>query len=163
MQEEKYRIVIATIILNKKKEVMMCEHIWIDGAWQFPQGEIEKGEIPEDAVKRELFEELGSKKFLVLDKMDEPIRYHFPHYLKDKYQMEGNTQHFFLLYYYGDDSEIRFDNQDRPEFKDFKWVKYDTPPLEVIYFKKVSYFQALNHFKGFVEKLDISKLEIPKN
>ena len=161
--EDSYRVVVATIILNKEKKVMMCEHVWIDDAWQFPQGEIEEGEKPEETVMRELKEELGSDKFVILDKIDKPIKYHFPHYLKNKYQMNGNTQHFFLLYYHGDESEIRFDCQKRPEFKAIKWVDYDEPPREVIYFKKLSYLEALNKFKEKVENLDINNIKFSKN
>lgn len=160
--DDKYRVVVATVILNKKKEIMMCEHIWIDDAWQFPQGEIEEGETPEQTVMRELWEELGTKKFVILDKINEPIKYHFPHYLRDKYQMDGNTQHFFLLYYYGDDDEIRFDNQEKPEFKAIKWVPFDEPAKEVIYFKKLSYFEALNKFKDKIESLDMNEIKIPQ-
>lgn len=156
---EKYRDNVTAIIINKDKKVLMCEHIWIDGAWQFPQGGLEKGESREEAILRELKEEIGTEKLKVINKMDEPIKYIFPHYLKEKYGMNGNEQSFFLLYFYGKDSEIRFDNQEKPEFKSFKWVEYKQPPLEVIYFKKLSYLKALEYFKSEVEELDIKKLD----
>lgn len=155
-----YRESIVAIIINKNKKVMMCEHIWIDDAWQFPQGGIEEGETSDDTVIRELKEELSSDKMIVLGKMDYKIKYIFPHYLKEKYNSMGNEQRFFLIYYYGDDSDIRFDNHERPEFKSFQWVEYDYPPLEVIYFKKLSYLEALNYFKKTVEKFDPESKEI---
>lgn len=160
MVEENYRDNVAAIIINKDKKVLMCEHVWIDNAWQFPQGGLERGESEEDAILRELYEEIGTKNLKILGKVDEPIKYKFPFYLKEKYGMDGNEQHFFLLYFYGDDSEIRFDNQEKPEFKAFKWVDFNFPPIAVIYFKKLSYLKALNYFKDFVEKLDVSKIEI---
>jgi putative (di)nucleoside polyphosphate hydrolase len=158
--KENYREIVSAIIINKDKKVLMCEHVWIDDAWQFPQGGIEKGESEEDAILRELNEELGTKNLKVLKKMDYKIKYHFPHYLKEKYNMDGNEQKFFLLYFHGDDNEIRFDNQEKPEFKSFKWVNYTQPPLEVIYFKKLSYLEALNYFKDYVENLNINQIEI---
>ncbi len=159
----KYRENVTAIIINENKKVLMCEHIWIDDAWQFPQGGVEKGESGEIAILRELYEEIGTQKLKVLGKMNEPIRYHFPHYLKEKYNMDGNEQTFFLIYFYGKDNEIKFDKQEKPEFKSFKWVDYMHPPLDVIYFKKISYMKALEYFKEQVEKLDLKNLDIQIN
>lgn len=158
--KDKYRESVTAIIINNRKEVLMCEHVWIDDAWQLPQGGVEEGENEEDAILRELSEELGTKNLKVIAKMDHKVKYHFPHYLRDKYNLEGNEQKFFLLYFYGKDSEIRFDNQEKPEFKSFKWVDYDIPAKEVVYFKKLSYYEALNYFKDAVEDFDPSKIEI---
>lgn len=157
--KENYREIVSAIIINSEKKVLMCEHIWIDNAWQFPQGGIKQGESAHSAILRELNEELGTKKLKVLKKMDYKIKYHFPHYLKEKYNIDGNEQRFFLLYFYGNNDEIRFDNQDKPEFKSFKWVNYSQPPLEVIYFKKLSYLEALNYFNEYVKNLDINQID----
>ncbi len=159
MTEKDYRGNVTAIIINKHKKVLMCEHIWIDNAWQFPQGGIEPGESAEHALYRELSEEIGTDKLIIIDKMDKPLKYHFPHYLKEKYNMEGNEQNFFLVYFYGDDSEIRFDNQPKPEFKSFKWVDYSMPAQEVIYFKKLSYHRALQYFYDVYEKLDVLSIK----
>jgi len=155
---ENYRKNVAAIIINKDKKVLMCEHVWIDDAWQMPQGGVEDNEKCEDAVLRELNEELGSSSFKIISKMDETIKYILPFYLRQKYGTDGQEQTFFLVYFSGDDSEIRFDNQEKPEFKAFEWVDYSQPPLRVIYFKKLSYLKALNHFKEEFENLDVSKL-----
>ena len=157
---ENYRKNVAAIIINKDKKVLMCEHIWIDNAWQLPQGGLEKNETKEDALLRELEEELGTNKFQILDKMNEDLKYKFPFYLKEKYQFNGQEQTFFLLYFYGKDSDIRFDNQEKPEFKAFEWVDYSEPPIRVIYFKKISYLKAIEYFREKVEKLEISKIKI---
>ena len=157
--KENYREIVSAIIMNREKKVLMCEHVWIDNAWQFPQGGVEIDESEDEAVLRELYEELGTKKLKILKKMDYKIKYHFPHYLKEKYNMDGNEQKFFLLYFYGNDDEIRFDNQEKPEFKSFKWVEYKQPPLEVIYFKKLSYLEALNYFEDYVKSLDIENIQ----
>lgn len=159
MTDDNFRENVAAIIINKDKKVLMCEHVWIDNAWQLPQGGVEEGELVDDAIIRELEEEIGTTKLKIISKMDEKITYKFPYYLKEKYKMDGNDQTFFLLYFYGKDSEIRFDNQPKPEFKAFEWVEYNQPPLKVIYFKKLSYLKALKYFKDQVEKLDIKKLE----
>lgn len=149
--KEKFRKNVAAIIINKEKKILMCEHVWIDNAWQVPQGGIEEGEDPDKAILRELKEEIGTDNFEIIDKMQEWITYKFPFYLKEKYQFDGQEQLFYLLYFKGEDSEIRFDNQEKPEFKDFTWVEFEEPPIKVIYFKKLSYLKALNYFKEKIE------------
>ena len=156
---EYFRENVAAVIINKDKKVLMCEHVWIDNAWQLPQGGIENSESQEEALMRELEEELGTNKFIILDKMEYTLKYKFPFYLKDKYNFDGQEQRFFLVYFYGSDSEIRFDNQEKPEFKSFEWVDYDEPPKRVIYFKKLSYLRAIDYFRNRVESLDIKDIE----
>jgi len=147
-----YRDNVAAIIINKDKKVLMCEHAWIDGAWQLPQGGIEKGEADDKALLRELFEELGTKSFKIISKMDKTIKYVLPYYLREKYGTDGQKQTYFLLEFTGKDSEIRFDNQEKPEFKAFEWVGYDEPAKRVIYFKKLAYLESLEYFKEEYEK-----------
>ena len=152
------RDTVAMIILNKDKKILMCEHSWIDNAYQFPQGGIENDESEEDAVFRELYEEIGTKSIKIIKKMDEKIKYILPYDLRRKYGKDGQTQRYFLLYFFGDDSEIRFDNQQKPEFKSFKWVDFDEPVKKVIYFKKLAYKKALDYFKEDIKNVDLSSL-----
>lgn len=154
-----YRENVAAIIINKNKKVLMCEHVWIDDAWQFPQGGVEKGEKEEDAILRELEEEIGTSNLKIVSKMDEPLVYKFPFYLKEKYNFDGQKQTFFLIYFHGDDNEIRFDNQPKPEFKAFEWVELTEPPIRVIYFKKLSYLRAIEYFQEEIEKLNPKQFE----
>ncbi|MCA9497066.1 MAG: RNA pyrophosphohydrolase [Nanoarchaeota archaeon] len=157
---ENYRDNVAAIIINKEKKILMCEHVWIDDAWQLPQGGMEEGESEDKAILRELNEELGTDKFKIISKMEEKLLYKFPYYLKEKYEIDGQNQSFFLIYFYGKNSEIKFDNQEKPEFKNFMWVELNDPPIKVIYFKKLSYLKAIEYFKEEIEQLDINKIEI---
>ena len=154
MEEITNRESVVAVIINENKKVMMCEHRWIDDAFQFPQGGIEENETEEDAILRELFEELGSKKFYIIDRMDEIINYTLP----KKYNYHQERQRFFLIYYYGKDDEIHFDNQEKPEFKFFKWVELDEPIKNVIYFKKISYSKAIDFFSEKIKSLSIEEI-----
>lgn len=157
MADEIFRDNVAAIIINKDKKILMCEHAWIDDAWQFPQGGVKENEDEEEAILRELNEEIGTRKFKILNKMDKKIAYKFPYYLKEKYKFDGQEQRYFLLYYYGEDAEFRFDNQPKPEFKAFEWVEPTEPAIRVIYFKKLAYLEALDYFKEDIEQLDLKK------
>jgi 8-oxo-dGTP diphosphatase len=54
--------IVAAIILNEKGEVLLqkkdFDYHWFPGYWGFFGGEIESNEMPRDALKRELYEEL---------------------------------------------------------------------------------------------------------
>ncbi len=162
--KEKYRQTVAGIIINENKQILMCEHIWIDDAYQFPQGGINDNEMADKAIMRELAEELGTQKFIIVDKMPEKLKYVLPANLRKKYDLYGQEQRYFLLYFYGKDTEISFTKQNKPEFKSMKWVNVDMPVKEVVYFKKLVYLEAINYFKDKIKKLDINEIkkQIPK-
>ena len=90
-----YRENVAAIIINKDKKVLMCEHAWIDDAWQFPQGGVDGKEKMDDAVLRELWEELGTKSFKIISSMDESIIYKFPPFMKEKFHFDGQRQKYY--------------------------------------------------------------------
>ena len=157
MVDGKFRETVVAVIISRDKKVLMCEHPWIDGAWQFPQGGIEENEEYSQTLLRELNEELGSKNFKIIKRMDECLEYIVPYYLRRKYNLEGLSLIFFLVLFTGKDCEICFTNQEKPEFKNFKWVSWETPPLVVVYFKKIPYFRALNFFKETYEKFNVDE------
>ena len=66
MTENKfYRPNVAAIIVSsdypEKKEIFIAERTDLAGVWQFPQGGIDEGESSEEALFRELKEEIGTK------------------------------------------------------------------------------------------------------
>ena len=56
MNNKSYRKGVGIIIVNSDLQFFLGKRIGAD-AWQFPQGGIDEGETPEDALYRELYEE----------------------------------------------------------------------------------------------------------
>ena len=55
---ENYRPNVAIIILNNSGQILWCKRKDGNG-WQFPQGGLDKGESPLEAIYRETQEEVG--------------------------------------------------------------------------------------------------------
>jgi len=116
--------------------------------WQFPQGGVRTDEFPEQAVFRELREEVGLEPDDVelLASTRDWLRYRLPsQYVRrrSKPLCIGQKQRWFLLRMLGDEQRLRFDVTSRPEFDSWRWVDYWWPVREVIYFKRTVYARAL--------------------
>jgi putative (di)nucleoside polyphosphate hydrolase len=58
LDREGFRPNVGIILLNQKNQVFWGKRIR-SHSWQFPQGGIDRGESPEQAMYRELHEEVG--------------------------------------------------------------------------------------------------------
>jgi putative (di)nucleoside polyphosphate hydrolase len=113
--------------------------------WQFPQGGVNRGEQVEEALFRELTEEIGltSRDVEVLGSTRGWLRYRLPRqYVRDR--CIGQKQRWFLLRLTADPPKFRFDCTDQPEFDRWRWVDFWTPVREVVYFKRRVYSRALH-------------------
>jgi 8-oxo-dGTP diphosphatase len=53
---------VTAAVIRKNGKVLIAQRATgehLEGLWEFPGGKIEKGETPEECLKRELFEEFG--------------------------------------------------------------------------------------------------------
>ena len=117
--------------------------------WQFPQGGMQRGEQAEEALFRELREEigLGQDDVAIVGQTRRWLRYRLPaRYLRRDSQpmCVGQKQRWFLLRLRRPDPQFRFDTTGEPEFDRWRWVDYWQPIREVIYFKRTVYTQALH-------------------
>lgn len=116
--------------------------------WQFPQGGMRPYESAEQALFRELHEEigLGPQDVEVVAATRSWLRYRLPRrFLRHRSRplCIGQKQRWFLLRMLGSESRLRFDLTPRPEFDSGRWVDYWSPVREVIYFKRSVYARAL--------------------
>ena len=116
--------------------------------WQFPQGGVRQDESAEQALYRELREEIGleSEDVEVLAATRSWLRYRLPRrYVRrrSKPLCIGQKQRWFLLRMLGSEERLRFDLTAQPEFDSWRWVDYWSPVREVIFFKRKVYARAL--------------------
>jgi putative (di)nucleoside polyphosphate hydrolase len=116
--------------------------------WQFPQGGVRRHEHPEQALFRELHEEvgLGPADVEVLATTGRWLRYRLPRqYVRRRGSplCIGQKQRWFLLRMLADESRLNFEATAEPEFDSGRWVDYWSPVREVIYFKRAVYARAL--------------------
>lgn len=141
-----YRPCVGIMLFNSQGKVFVGKRIdqMVEG-WQMPQGGIDKGEEPRQAVMRELGEEIGTDKAQIIAEMDGWVSYDLPEHLigvafRGKYK--GQRQKWFALRFTGRDSDINL-NTHQPEFCDFRWVSVEELPDLIVPFKRASYEQVV--------------------
>jgi putative (di)nucleoside polyphosphate hydrolase len=116
-----YRPSVAAILQNADSKILIGERRDVVGGWQFPQGGIEPGEAPADALAREVFEELGlAPHEYTVGESRGPYRYLFPPG-RTKQGFHGQEQQYFLLAWRGLSTRIDFATE-VPEFRAFRWI-----------------------------------------
>lgn len=149
-----YRPNVGIILCNQKGQVFWARRIGQD-AWQFPQGGIRVDESPEDALYRELEEEVGLRPddVEIIGSTRGWLRYRLPKRLVRRDQKPlcvGQKQVWFMLKLLAEESKVRFDMSDRPEFDSWQWVDYWKPLSEVVFFKRNVYRLALKELMPFM-------------
>ncbi|MDZ7642811.1 MAG: RNA pyrophosphohydrolase [Woeseiaceae bacterium] len=151
---EGYRANVGIILCNDRNRLLLAGRAGSKG-WQFPQGGMLEHETTEEAMYRELREEvgLGPDDVEVLGVTDDWLRYRLPgKYLRrgSKPLCIGQKQRWFMLRLTGGDERVRLDLTDTPEFDRWRWVDFWRPVNEVIYFKRRVYAQALHELGPFL-------------
>lgn len=119
--ERLLRLNVAAILQNAEGKILICERLHTPGAWQFPQGGVDKGETLEEALARELVEEICVKpKHYRLLEGKGPYRYLYGDGRKVK-GFHGKEQHFFLAEFSGPESAVDVKTR-HPEFRAARWV-----------------------------------------
>jgi len=142
-----YRPNVGIILLDNNGKVFFAKR-YKDSGWQFPQGGINTDETNEEAMYRELYEEIGLKPEHVelLGSTPGWLRYKLPKKFQRKHSKPlciGQKQVWYLLKFLGEESHLSFNHTDSPEFDDWKWVNFWYPVNKVVKFKKGVYIKAL--------------------
>ncbi|MGL5048955.1 MAG: RNA pyrophosphohydrolase [Shewanella sp.] len=159
-----FRANVGIIICNKYGQVMWARRFG-QHSWQFPQGGVDDGETPEEAMYRELYEEVGLRPehVHILISTRSWLRYRLPKRLvrqDSKPVCIGQKQKWFLLQLKTQDSAINLSSSGHPEFDDWRWVSYWYPVRQVVSFKRDVYRKVMKEFA--VTALSFQILEIPR-
>ena len=120
--------VVAAIIHDDEGRIFATQRGYGDWQdfWEFPGGKMEPGESPEEALKREIWEELETR--IVIERLVKTIEYDYP-----KFHL---TMHCFLCRIESGNLTLkeheaaRWLNKD--EFNSVDWLPADKEVLEVI-------------------------------
>ncbi|SHE29944.1 RNA pyrophosphohydrolase [Thermomonas hydrothermalis] len=144
-----FRPNVGIVLMQQDGRVFWARRVRRDG-WQFPQGGIHTDETPLEAMYRELREETGllPQHVEVLGATPGWLRYRLPPHAirtRDRLVCIGQKQVWFLLHFRGQDSDLRLDLTDTPEFDAWRWVPFWYPLTHVVAFKRGVYARALQH------------------
>lgn len=149
--KKRYRPNVAAVILSSKYpstcEFFVAHRTDMRNVWQFPQGGIDEGENPVDALKREIYEEIGCRDIEILGEYPEWVSYDFPDKTRTKklYNYDGQTQKYFLVRL-KNGAKIDLDAYEIPEFKEYKYMGYAELLKKVSYFKRPVYRKVIDYF-----------------
>ncbi len=156
LDREGFRPNVGIILLNTQNEVWWGKRVR-EHSWQFPQGGIKFGETPEQAMFRELEEEVGlrTEHVKIIGRTRDWLRYEVPdRFIKREIRghYRGQKQIWFLLRMVGRDCDVNLRITDHPEFDAWRWHDYWVPLDVVIEFKREVYQRALQELSRFLTR-----------
>ncbi len=121
----KFRPNVALLLLDGEDRLLVCERLDMAGSWQFPQGGVDRGESIEEALVREVEEEIGlpPKSYEILESRG-GYRYLFPPGVTKgkKGQFGGQEQTYFLCRLVPGAPPVDV-HQGAREFQDHQWIR----------------------------------------
>jgi putative (di)nucleoside polyphosphate hydrolase len=145
-----YRPCVGIMLFNRDGLVFVGRRIdqTVEG-WQMPQGGIDDGETPDEAGLRELNEEVGTNKAVILREHPEWLCYDLPPHLlgvalHGRYR--GQKQKWLAMRFTGDDKDINIATPE-PEFAQWKWLAVEALPRLIVPFKRDTYAKVIAEFR----------------
>ena len=154
-----YRPNVGAVLFNRAGKCFVGRRIDMppgnDHVWQFPQGGIDQGESPHQALWRELAEEVGTTNAEILGECPDELTYDLPpHLLTTLFggRFRGQRQLWFALRFLGADSEIDIASSPHAEFSAWRWVALADAPSMAIDFKRPIYEHLAQEFARFAKQ-----------
>jgi putative (di)nucleoside polyphosphate hydrolase len=167
LDREGFRPNVGIVLLNQKNQVFWGKRIRTH-SWQFPQGGIDRGETPEQAMFRELHEEVGlqPEHVRIVARTRDWLRYEVP----DRYirrdargHYKGQKQIWYLLQLTGHDWDLNLRATNHPEFDAWRWNDYWVPLDVVVEFKRGVYEMALSELARYLPRHNESRNRFLRN
>jgi len=135
-----------------------------DPPWQMPQGGVQDGELPADAVMREIKEEIGTDRVTLIEFRPDWLSYDYPdaNTSRRAVNFRGQRHLWFLLRFDGQDKEIHLDTP-HGEFCDWRWSTPAEVIDRVVGFKQPVYRQVMRYFAPTIMRMSvIEPIRLPK-
>ena len=149
---EFYRPNVGLMLIAPDRRIFVARRAKQPDAWQMPQGGIDDGESAVEAASRELWEEVGTTKALLLRESPKWITYEVPEELRPahwKGRWLGQAQKWFALAFTGRDSDIDIAAHDQ-EFDAWQWQAARDMLDHIVPFKRPVYEAVLKEFDDLV-------------
>jgi putative (di)nucleoside polyphosphate hydrolase len=134
-----FRAGVGAVIVDEHRHVLVLERADIPGAWQFPQGGLEKDEEPLTAVLREIEEETGipTAKLELRARYPEPLAYELPPAKRSGKTGRGQVQYWFFFQFRGRRADIALPKDG--EFRAWAWRSFDDVVKDAAPFRRAVY------------------------
>ena len=158
LDREGFRPNVGIILLNQKNQVFWGKRIRTH-SWQFPQGGIDRGESPEQAMFRELHEEVGlqPEHVRIVARTRDWLRYEVPdRFIRRDARgfYKGQKQIWYLLQLVAPDWHVNLRATSHPEFDAWRWNDFWVPLDVVVEFKRGVYEMALTELSRFLPRYE---------
>lgn len=151
-----YRRGVGALLFNGRGDVFVARRIDTADGWQLPQGGIDDGERPRKALMRELAEEIGTRRAVIMAKSARWYCYDLPAELRDvvwRGRYRGQKQRWFALRFIGEDRDIDLNASSHPEFDAWRWVDLRALPALAVPFKRRLYEDLTEEFTPLAHRI----------
>lgn len=149
---EFYRRNVGIVLIAPDRRIFVGRRAGQPDAWQMPQGGLDAGETPVEAACRELWEEVGTTKALLLRESEKWLTYDVPEAQRPahwKGRWRGQAQKWFALAFTGRDADIDIEAHDH-EFDAWQWLSARDMLERIVPFKRPVYEAVLKEFADLV-------------
>lgn len=146
VEDHSFRKNVAAIFSDANGNVLAFRRADVEEeAWQFPQGGVDGDEKPEEALRRELSEELGltPDKYSIIGTTDRWYSYELPREYRSAKIPRGQIQKWFHCRLQVPDEDIHLDDV---EFNDMKWFEPREIASRVVQFRRRTYRRVMQEF-----------------
>lgn len=147
MQARIYRSGVVGLFIDQQTGKVLVGMRSNTKGWQFPQGGVDPGESLQDALYREMREEIGSDQFTILRSTERSYRYDFPPHMTAPIakKFKGQDMNWFLCAFNaGAQPDLASASDD--EFTDLKWITPQEALDTIVEFKRGIYQEAMKYF-----------------
>lgn len=153
LPDNAFRANVGALIINHSGEVLALERLKLHDVWQLPQGGLEPGEEPEEAVYRELLEETGidAQQLKLLAIYPDWLAYELEKSLRRPKLGRGQVQKWFLFRLQIADELLDLSKATgKPEFSQWRWMKFSDLIARTVAFKQPIYEKLALGFADYL-------------